>query len=165
MKFLTITGIYERLQCSLVCCFVQFWGSWSQQKSGFKKFMPFSYIKTGYPPMQFRNPGNEKIASWKYIIYIKYHFIFDEIEYCDKLYMKVKRGDHTDKRRPVKTWIENIISSNLLGKIGTELLIESYGSFFSPYAVGMACLRSEVLSSFIRHYLVKLQYLELDRTV
>lgn len=62
--------------------------------------------------------------------------------------MKMKRDDHTHKRRPVKTWIENIISSNLLGKIGTELQIESYGSFFSPYAVGMACLRSEVVRVF-----------------
>lgn len=62
---------------------------------------------------------------------------------------EVKREDHPDKRRPMKTWIENIISSNVLGKIGTELLIESYGSFFSPYAVGIVCLRSEIMFLFL----------------
>lgn len=66
--------------------------------------------------------------------------------------MKVRREDRPDKRRPMKTWIEKIFSSHVLGKIGIQLLIESYGSFFSPYAVGIACLRSEVIyCEFIRH--------------
>lgn len=34
------------------------------------------------------------------------------------------------------------------GEDGIELLIESYGSFFSPYAVGNVCLRSEVIMGF-----------------
>lgn len=54
----------------------------------------------------------------------------------------------------MKTWIEKIINSHVLGKIGIELLIESYGSFFSPYAVGIVCLRSEVISGLSRHYII-----------
>lgn len=62
---------------------------------------------------------------------------------------EVKRENPPDKRRPFKTWIEKIFSSHVLGKIGVELLIESYGSFFSPYAVGIACLRSEIMFLFL----------------
>lgn len=51
------------------------------------------------------------------------------------------------------------------GENGLELLIESYGSFFSPFAVGIVCMRSEVNSDFLRHYIVKLHYFELDKTV
>lgn len=49
--------------------------------------------------------------------------------------MKVKREDPPDKIKPMKTWIEKMISSHVLGKIGIEFLIESNGSFFSPYVV------------------------------
>lgn len=62
---------------------------------------------------------------------------------------EVRREDPPDNRRPLKTWIEKIFSSHVLGKIGIELLIESYGSFFSPYAVGIACLRSEIMFLFL----------------
>lgn len=67
--------------------------------------------------------------------------------------MKMKREDHSDKRRPMKTWIEKMFSSHVSGKIGIELLVESYGSFFSLYAVRMACWRSEVNCGFIRHFM------------
>lgn len=77
--------------------------------------------------------------------------------------MKVNREDPPDKKKTKKICIE--ISWHVLGKIGTELLIESYGSFFSTYAVGIVCLKSEVNCSFLRHYIVKLHYLELDKTV
>lgn len=43
--------------------------------------------------------------------------------------MKVKREDPPDKRKPMKMWIEKMISSHVLGKFGIELLIERYVSF------------------------------------
>lgn len=53
--------------------------------------------------------------------------------------MKVNREDPHDIRRPMKTRIEKIWL-RLLGKIGIELTIENYGSFFSSFAVGIyAC--------------------------
>lgn len=50
--------------------------------------------------------------------------------------MKVNREDLPDRRRPMKTRIEKICL-RFLGKIGKELPIENYGSFFLSFAVGI----------------------------
>lgn len=74
-----------------------------------------------------------------YIVYISFYSLFDKIESYNEFYMKMKREDHSYKKKTMKKWIEKIFSSHVFGKIGMELITKSYGSFFSSYAVRMAC--------------------------
>ncbi|XP_048749188.2 uncharacterized protein LOC125661261 isoform X3 [Ostrea edulis] len=78
---------------------------------------------------------------------------------------EVKRDPPSKQPRQEKTWIENKISSKVMGQIGMELLCESTGSYFSPKVAGIACLRSEIMFLFLDITKDHIQALEEDKSL
>lgn len=114
-------------------------------------FMSFSKIFLLHPRPQRKTYGlfRNKVVTSEPDVHFVQTFSPLGSEGMPMMICEVKRHEPKDRRRAKKTWIEKKISSQVLGKIGMELLSESSGSFFSPYAVGILCSRSEIMFLFL----------------
>lgn len=62
--------------------------------------------------------------------------------------MQVKRDEPGLKGSRQNHALGELVRTKILDQIGTELLCECSGSYFSPGAVGILCLRSQVITIY-----------------